>query len=119
MRILFFVLLVSTLSMCKSKDNIPEGEKINYVVLLKKGVSIKTLRKNINHKILDAGRSSKSQNQWTIKFENKGKKSNFIKRDLLNIDYVISVLTPGEFGNMNSKSVKKGKVSPIKKTQKQ
>lgn len=119
MRILLFVLLVSSLTMCKSKDKIPTGERINYVVLLKEGVTIKALKKDIDHEIIDAKRSSRSQNQWTIDFKNDGKKSQHIKRDLLNLDSVISVLTPNEIGNMNSKNSKKAKVSPIKENQKQ
>ncbi len=119
MRILLFVLLVSAFTMCKSKDKILAVESINYIVLLKKGTTIKMLIKAIDHEIVDAKLSSKSQNQWTINFENEGKKSKNIKRDLLNLDSVISVLTPSELGNMNSKNNKKAKVSPIKERQKQ
>lgn len=111
--------MVSSFTMCKSKDKILSVEKISYVVLLKEGESIKLLKKAIDHEILDAKLSSKSQNQWTINFKNEGKISKYIKRDLLNLDSVISVLTPGELGNMNSKNNKKAKVSPIKERQKQ
>ncbi|MFT4536048.1 MAG: hypothetical protein ACJA1A_002902 [Saprospiraceae bacterium] len=119
MRILLFVLMVSSFTMCKSKDKILIGEKIHYVVLLKKGATIKMLKKAINHEILDAKLSSKSLNQWTISFNQDKKKSKHIKRDLLNVDFVISVFTPDELENMNSKSNKKAKVSPIKERQKQ
>ena len=105
--------------MCKSKDRILSGEKINYVVLLKEGATIKMLKKGIDHEIMDAKLSSKAQNQWTISFKNDAKKSKHIKRDLLNLDFVIGVFTPNEFGNMNSKNNKKAKVSPIKERQKQ
>jgi hypothetical protein len=104
--------------MCKSKDKILPAEKIIYVVLLKKGATIKLLKKSIDHEILDAKLSSKSQNQWTIDFKTEGKNSKHIKRDLLNLDSVISVLTPGELVNMNSKNNKKAKVSSIKERQK-
>ena len=117
MRILLFMLLVSSLTMCKSKDKIPAGETINYVVLLKEGINIKTLKKDINHKMLNSKRRSKSQNQWEIEFKKNGNKSKLIKRDLLNLDYVINALTSVEFGNLNS--TKEGRVSPIKKIQRQ
>ena len=119
MRILLFALLISSFTMCKSKDKILAGEKIYFVVLLKEGATIKMLKKAIDHEILDAKLSSKSQNQWTISFIKNDKKSKHIKRDLLNLDFVISVFTPNELGNMNSKSNKKAKVSPIKERQKQ
>lgn len=119
MRILLFILLVSSLTMCKSKDNIPASEKLSYIVVLKEDVKIKKLEKDVKYSILEAKRISKSHNQWTIDFESDGNKSNGIKRDLLNLEYVISVMTPGEFGTMNSKSSKKGRVSPIKERQRQ
>lgn len=119
MRILLFLLLVSSITMCKSKDKILIGEKINYIVLLKEGATIKMLKKAIDHEVVGVKLSSKSQNQWTIGFENEGKKSKHIKRDLLNLDSVISVFTPSEIGNMNSNSNKKAKISAIKERQKQ
>lgn len=110
--------MMSSFTMCKSKDKLTLEDNINYIVLLEDGVSIKALKKDLDHEILEAKRSSKSQNQWSIDFKNEGKKSNFIKRDLLNLDFVISVYTQEE-GDMNSKSSKKSKVSPIREIQKQ
>lgn len=111
MRTLLFVLLVSSLTMCKSTDKIPQSEITNYVVLLKDGVAIKTLKKDINHDVLDTKRISKSQNQWSIDFKNEGKKAKGIKRDLLNIDYVISVFTKAEFRKVDSQDDKKNSIS--------
>lgn len=119
MRIILFALIISTLSMCKSKDSIPTGDTITYVVLLKEGVTLKALKKAITHEIINAKRSSKSQNQWTIDFKNEGKKSTLIKKDLLNLNRVISVFTPEELKNIKSNSGKKAKVSPIKEIKKQ
>ncbi len=119
MRLFLFVLIVSSFAMCKSKDKIPTGESLKYVVLLEKDATVKVLAKSLDHKIIDSKRSSRSQNQWTIEFENEGKKSKNIKRDLLNNDLVISVYDEADSENMNSKSSKKSKVSPIKESKKQ
>lgn len=119
MRILVFALLVTVLTMCKSTDKIPTSDIIKYEVLLKDGVAIKTLKKDINHEILDAKPSSKSQNQWSINFDNADKKAKNIKKDLLNLEYVISVFTSSEIKNINTKNSKKGKVTIDKKIQKQ
>jgi len=100
--------------MCKTQDKIPTGESFKYVVLLEKDATIKGLKKSIDHDVIDAKRSSRSENQWIIEFENEGKKSNNIKRDLLNNDLVISVYDEADSENMNSKSGKKSKVSSIK-----
>ena len=119
MKKLLFILIVSSFAMCKSKDKIVVQENINYIVLLNEGISIKALKKDLDHEILEAKRSSKSQNQWTIDFKNEGQKSASIKRDLLNLDSVISVMTQEESGNMSSKNNKKSKVSPMRERQKQ
>ena len=116
MRIFLFLLIVSSCMMCTSKSKIvvQEEEAIKYNVLLTEEVAIATLKDAVKHEIIDAKRINTSENLWAVLFKNEGKKSNFIKRDLLNLEFVIRVYTQEE-----SVDNKTSKISPKKEIQKQ
>jgi len=114
-KILCLIMMTSLLTMCKSKENVEILEPIQYTVLLTEGTTVKALAVKIDHKITDAKLSSKSQNQWTINFQNVGKKSQSIKKDLLALDIVLTVYDDEQLQKMESKSVQKSKVSPVSK----
>ena len=92
--------------MCKSKAVIPSDQLLNYIVILKKDVTVKDLKKDLKNDVKDFNKMKSEMNQWALVFHGESKESSTIKAELLNHHDVVSVFSKEEFEKMQLKEKK-------------
>lgn len=97
------VLVSVLLIMCKTKEVIPEGQLINFVLTLEKEASPKEIKGDISFEMEKFQQVNENLNQWSVHYKAHLNKENKLKSELLNHPKVLGVLTLDQFNKMNSK----------------
>ena len=104
MRNVFFLLLITTFCMCKSKDVIPADQLTKYVVILEEKASPKVLKEVIPFDVVEANKEDeKKANIWYIDFKASKKDEGKLRTALLNHPRVLSAMSYEEYQKMKNK----------------
>ena len=102
MRLITFLFLHLTFTMCKTKDAIPAEDLLNYVVIFQRDETPKSLEEGMSNELVDFSKVEGNTNLWFLGFRGATNDASKIKTELLNHPAVLSAFTKEQYSKLDS-----------------